>query len=76
MQPHQIHETRAGVGMVAIFIDDGDWEEVAAGQLERGICEACPLNDVVKVRGEPVLGGFFGIPKKMTKMKKLMVFLS
>lgn len=36
---------------------------MAAGLLAPVICEAFPLNDVVKVKGEPVLGGFFGVPK-------------
>ena len=52
-----------GYRLLGFFSDDGDWEEVAAGLLAPVICEAFPLNDVVKVKGEPVLGWFFGVPK-------------
>ena len=36
-----------------IFVDEDDWLEVAAGLIDRGICEPFPLKDVIRVDGNP-----------------------
>ena len=46
-----------------IFVDEDDWPEVAAGLIDRGICEPFPLKDVIRVDGKPMVGGLFGVPK-------------
>ena len=46
-----------------IFVNEDDWPEVAAGLIDRGICEAFPLKDVIRVDGKPMVGGLFGVPK-------------
>ena len=45
------------------MIPDECWEEVARGLLARGICGRMKLEDALHVKGQPVLGGLFGVPK-------------
>ena len=41
-----------------------EWPSVAAGLVERRICDVIPLSQVLHVQGKPVLlGGLFGVPK-------------
>ena len=44
------------------MIQEGQWESLAAGLLERGIMEAM-LEQIYHLRGEPVLNGLFAVGK-------------
>ncbi|CAE7612103.1 unnamed protein product [Symbiodinium sp. CCMP2592] len=46
-----------------VMVSNDDWPEVAAGLVERRICEVIPLSQVIHVQGKPILGGLFGVPK-------------
>ena len=46
-----------------VMVSPGDWEEIASGLLQRRICEAIPLIQVLHVDGQPVLGDLFGVSK-------------
>ena len=46
-----------------VMVSADDWPTVAAGLVERRICEVIPLSQVLHVQGRPILGGLFGVPK-------------
>ncbi|OLP90373.1 Protein aardvark [Symbiodinium microadriaticum] len=56
-----------------VMVAGEDWPEVAAGLVERRICDVIPLSQVLHVQGHPVLGGLFGVPK-MEEVDGIPVF--
>ncbi|CAE7224807.1 unnamed protein product [Symbiodinium pilosum] len=46
-----------------VMVSAEEWPRVAAGLVERRICDVIPLSQVLHVQGKPVLGGLFGVPK-------------
>ena len=46
-----------------VMVSADDWPTVAAGLVERRICEVIPLSQVLHVQGKAILGGLFGVPK-------------
>ena len=54
---------RAYIRPPRVMIPEDCWEEVARGLLARGICGRMRLEEALHVKGQPVLGGLFGVPK-------------
>ena len=46
-----------------VMIEDGRWEEVCKGLLNKGVCELLGASKVYKVDGKPLLNGLFGVSK-------------
>lgn len=46
-----------------VMVQEGQWELLAAGLLERGIAEVMPLDRVYHLNGQPVLNGLFAVGK-------------
>ena len=46
--------------------DDSEWHRVCSGAAERGIFTFLRKDEVFHAKGEPVLNGLFGVPKKST----------
>ena len=46
-----------------VMVAREDWEELARGLVDRGICEVIGEDDVYKVKGQPLLNGLFGVTK-------------
>ena len=46
-----------------VMVEDGAWEQVCSGLLDRGICEVMPLSEVYHLNGKPILSGMFGVSK-------------
>ena len=46
-----------------VMVQEGQWEALATGLLERGIAEAMPLEKVYHLKGQPVLNGLFAVGK-------------
>ena len=42
-----------------VMVPNACWGEVATGLVSRGICDVIPLQDVLHVDGQPILGGMF-----------------
>lgn len=47
-----------------MFVDDGDWETVARGLLERGICVRRRVSELHHVDGRPLYNGLFSVSKE------------
>lgn len=47
-----------------VFVDDGDWETVARGLLERGICVRRRVSELHHVDGRPLYNGLFSVSKE------------
>ena len=45
------------------MVPEENWNEVAHGLVNRGICGVMPLSEALVVDGQPILGGMFGVPK-------------
>ena len=50
-----------------VFVDDADWERLARGLLERGLCVRCRVADLHHVGHAPLLNGLFAVSKEEYK---------
>ena len=47
----------------SVMIEKGEWELVAQGLVERGLCVVLPITDLHFIKGQPLLNGMFCVSK-------------
>ena len=48
----------------SVMVEPGEWEQVATGLVEKGICKLLPITEVHSVQGSPLLNGMFSVSKQ------------
>ena len=56
-------ELRVRLKPPRVMVEEGQWDDLAKGLMERNICKAMPLGDVYHLDNEPVLNGLFAVGK-------------
>ena len=57
-------ESRVLTKAPRIFVDDGEWEQVCAGLLDKGVCQLLAKSDVYELNGCCLFSGMFGVSKE------------
>ena len=47
-----------------VMVEDGGWNDLARGLLQRGVCRVIPLRQVHHIEGKPLLNGMFAVGKQ------------
>ena len=48
----------------SVMVEQGEWEQVATGLVERGLCDVVPMDSLYHVQGKPLLNGMFCVGKQ------------
>ena len=48
----------------SVMVDNSEWDAVAQGLIEKGLCKLLPIDDIYTIQKQPLLNGLFAVSKQ------------